>query len=495
MKKSIFFILAFILFATSSIFSQDDKELESVFTLNAEFRPRTELYLGYKTLALDNQNEAIITNQRTRINFKYESQKMTTKLVLQDVRIWGNQKQLVANEDFAMSVHEAWGEMFFTKNLSLKAGRMEIIYDDHRIFGSVGWAPQARSHDAAIFKYTTEKMHVHFGGALYNENITNNFYDGANAYKAFQFVHFNYSSDPISLSLLFLNNGKPENEFGLTYNDFFTGVGTRTGQGIAYSQTIGGRFEFKKDALFFGLSGYYQMGKKSADWATALDSIPDTFTIADNTTYKTAAGQGKTIGAYEFNVELSYKINNLSIGAGGEVLSGNSFSMDSNTGLISDNNADENAFSPFYGTNHKFNGWMDYFYVGNHANNVGLVDIYGKFIYKKDKFFMKFIPHYFMTSGKGIYSSMNVDNTTGVTTYTENDYEGSLGTELDFWGGYTVGKGVKIQFGYSVLLPDDNMKALKLGSFDVQTSNIKNWAWVMLSFNPTLLIHKTFKTD
>ena len=41
--------------------------------------------------------------------------------------------------------------------------------------------------------------------------------------------------------------------------------------------------------------------------------------------------------------------------------------------------ASENkAFTPFYGTNHKFNGFMDYFHVGNHANSVGLIDIYTK---------------------------------------------------------------------------------------------------------------------
>jgi len=40
------------------------------------------------------------------------------------------------------------------------------------------------------------------------------------------------------------------------------------------------------------------------------------------------------------------------------------------------------SFFPIFGTNHKFNGYMDYFYVGNHANNVGLNDIYGKTVIK-----------------------------------------------------------------------------------------------------------------
>ncbi|NQU84496.1 MAG: hypothetical protein HQ541_01925 [Mariniphaga sp.] len=120
------------------------------FSLTGEFRPRTEISHGYKTLASENQDVSTITAQRSRLNFIFNSESVKTKLVLQDVRRWGSQKQLVTNEDFATSIHEAWAEVLFTPEFSLKAGRQELIYDDHRIFGNVGWAHQARSHDIAI---------------------------------------------------------------------------------------------------------------------------------------------------------------------------------------------------------------------------------------------------------------------------------------------------------------------------------------------------------
>ena len=71
-------------------------------------------------------------------------------------------------------------------------------------------------------------------------------------------------------------------------------------------------------------------------------------------------------GAYLLGLDASYKASaKVALGAGVEMISGN------------DGEAGETgAFFPLYGTNHKFNGFMDYFYVGNHANSIGLVDIH-----------------------------------------------------------------------------------------------------------------------
>ncbi len=506
MSKSKFFIFSFLILFTFSAFAQEDKKPKSVFTFGGEVRPRTEYKHGYKSLVGTEFDAPVTTSQRSRLNLNYKSDKLVTKIVLQDVRMWGSQKQLVPNEDFAVSVHEAWGEMFLTKNFSLKSGRMEIVYDDHRIFGSVGWAQQARSHDALMFKYTAKKMHFHLGGAMYNSN--NNFYDGPNAYKAFQFAHFNYKAKPFNFSLLFLNNGKSEDEYSLTYDDFVNGTGTRVGQSKAYSQTIGGRFEYKDNGLTFIAGGYYQMGVNPGSWATAADSIPldlegNKMTI-ESAGYKTGAGLGQEIGAYQFNVEVGYKVSGVYLAGGVEMLSGNSFAMDANKGTDTDPNSAygtvsatddiQSAFTPFYGTNHKFNGWMDYFYVGNHGGNVGLTDIYGKIVYKQDKFFVKLIPHYFMTSGTGSYSTADVDADGVATgTFTEKTYSGALGTEIDLWCGYNVTKGASIQFGYSHLLATDAMKALKTGSLDTEINGSQNWAWVMFVYKPNFLTHKVFE--
>ena len=86
-------------------------EVCAQFILSGEFRPRTEFSRGYKNLATSNQKMSIATAQRTRLNGLYNAENLNTKLVLQDVRYWGSQPQLVANEDFSASIHEAWAEI------------------------------------------------------------------------------------------------------------------------------------------------------------------------------------------------------------------------------------------------------------------------------------------------------------------------------------------------------------------------------------------------
>ncbi|HSM47731.1 MAG TPA: hypothetical protein VK872_07945, partial [Draconibacterium sp.] len=88
------------------------------FSLSGEFRPRTEFSHGYKTLAYEDQDWSTITTQRARLNFIFQNEVLRTKLVLQDVRQWGSQPQLVTNEDYATSIHEAWAEVFFVPGFS-----------------------------------------------------------------------------------------------------------------------------------------------------------------------------------------------------------------------------------------------------------------------------------------------------------------------------------------------------------------------------------------
>ncbi len=56
--------------------------------------------------------------------------------------------------------------------------------------------------------------------------------------------------------------------------------------------------------------------------------------------------------------------------------------------MSNENRRNEFAFTPLYGTNHKFNGWMDYFYVGNHGSSIGLQDINAKILVNFNNFFV-----------------------------------------------------------------------------------------------------------
>lgn len=388
-------------------------EVHAQFTLSGEFRPRTEFSRGYKSLADDGQDLSTITAQRTRLNALFATDGLTTKLVLQDVRHWGSQPQLVTNEDYATSVHEAWAEVKLAENFSLKAGRQELIYDDHRIFGNVGWAQQARSHDVALFKIENE-ITLHLGIAHHeNADVTTNFYNGPDAYKDLQFLWFNKKWEQTGLSLLFLNNGVP----------FFV---SEQEQENRYSQTLGGRITHSLEDVSLAANLYIQTGEHVS---------------------------GNDIRAMNFLLEASLKNG---ITAGLEHLSGNSY----------DKNDKVYAFNPLYGTNHKFNGFMDYFYVGNHINSVGLNDIYVKYNYKKDKFGFNGHLHYFTSAGK-----------------ISADAKSYLGTELDLGISYTVQPNAILSAGWSVMFAGESMELLKGGDHTAG----QHWGYIMLSVTPTFI--------
>ncbi|WP_167618580.1 hypothetical protein [Maribellus sediminis] len=397
-----------ILLATIMLISFTGK---AQFSLTGEYRPRTELSKGYKSLATEDQNASLITSQRTRLNAMFKNEFIATALVLQDVRQWGSQPQLVGNEDYGISVHEAWAEVFFNPKFALKAGRQEVVYDDHRIFGNVGWAQQARSHDMAIFKYA-DAVKLHFGIAHHeNSDITDNIYNGPDAYKDLQFLWFNKPWENSSLSLLILNNGVPymENEE----------------QKNRYSQTIGGRYTTNVDEVKLASNLYIQTGKHVL---------------------------GDKISALNFLIEGAFK--NFVLGY--EFLSGTAY-----------NETDKyKSFTPLYGTNHKFNGFMDYFYVGNHIGSVGLNDVYLKYHYTKDQWTFDAHLHYF-----------------GAAAEVAADASNYLGTELDLAAKWTVNPFTSLTLGYSTMFAGDSMEILKGGD----SSTGQHWAYLMLSVNPSFI--------
>lgn len=405
MKTLKYIILAVVVVAISEV-------ANAQFSLTGEFRPRTEFSHGYKSLAKLDQDMSTLTSQRTRLNFAFNTEWIKTKLVLQDVRNWGNQAQLVGNENYATSVHEAWAEVFFTPEFSLQAGRQELSYDDQRIFGNVGWVQQGRSHDVALLKYK-KAFTAHFGIAHHeNDTITNNYYNGPDAYKDLQFLWINKTWKSNSLSFLFLNNGVPVME--------------GTDQVSKYSQTMGGRYSRKFDKLTLASNLYYQTGKHK---------------------------NGKDISAMNFLAEATLK---MALTAGYEYLSGNSY----------DKTDKINAFTPLYGTNHKFNGFMDYFYVGNHINSVGLNDVYLKYAWSKKKFSINTDMHYFASAGT-----------------VKEGADKYLGTELDLTFSYKVSDMALLTAGWSSMVASESMELLKGG--DSSASNY--WAYFMLTVTPSFI--------
>jgi len=390
------------------------------FGLSGELRIRPEYRRGYKTLAYPDQDPAFFISQRARLKFKYGAEKFNFFIALQDVRTWGSTSQLNISDDF-LSIHEAWGELIISDQFNLKLGRQELAYDNHRILGSVNWAQQGRSHDLALLKYEKNNFKWHTGLA-YNqdrEQLSTNYYSVNRNYKTMQFIWLHSEFENARGSILMLNNGIQ--------------LADTT---MSFSQTLGTYLNFDLGNLKLNLGGYYQMGK---------DALK------------------KELSAGYVNIDLSWPLSfGLVPSIGFEYLSGTDQS----------NTDTNNSFSPLYGTNHKFNGHMDYFYVGNHMNNVGLSNPYLGLIYKLEKWAFNVTIHHFSSSGKILDPN---DPALTLKSY--------LGTEVDLAVSWKVIDNLSVSAGYSQMFATNSMEAIKGG--DSSTTN--NWAWLMLSFTPDFL--------
>lgn len=413
MKK--FILLLFVLFA-GRLAAQE-------FDIAAEIRPRFELRNGYGSLMPDIANPAGFISQRTRLNLGFQNDKLKLFTSLQNVNVWGDVGTTSPTAKNGLAFHQAWAELLMSNKLSFKLGRQELSYDDERIFGAVGWVQQARSHDALVAKYAASENHqVHIGLALnaMSETNTDQVYT-INQYHNMQYAWYQGKFNNLQLSLLAMN-------LGMSYQ-------TDSLQDYAYNQTFGARLVYKKNKFSADGSAYLQTG--------------DIATVSLMAWYASA------------NVKYGFS-DNFTAGLGFEYLSG----TDQNT-----TKNEINSFNPWFGTNHKFNGWMDYFYVGNHINSVGLTDITAFAEYKHKAFTASIRPHIFMAPAV-ILSLEDI-------TKTMDPY---LGTEIDFTMGYKLNEYVGLQLGYSQMFATESMEAVKSGNAD----NLNNWAWVMVTINPTL---------
>lgn len=394
------------------------------FDLSAEIRPRFEYRHGYGTLIGDNQDAAAFVSQRTRLNFGYTNDKLSLYTSIQNINIWGDVGTTSNSSKNGIGIHEAWAQYTVSPQLSFRFGRQVLKYDDERIFGKVGWGQAERSHDALLTTFKpSATQQIDLGLALNAQNETK-FREPytVNQYKNMQYLWYHGKFNDFGLSLLALNLGNPYTADSI--------------QKIAYSQTLGTRLDYVKNGWKADAAVYVQTGEIAQ---TSLSALYVGGSIAKAVTEK------------------------FSIGAGVEYLSG-----------TDQGNTDQklHSFNPWFGTNHKFNGWMDYFYVGNHINSVGLTDVYGQFQYKpSEKWTFNLNPHFFNAGATVLGAG---DGGDAMDSY--------LGTELDFKFSYSVAKYVNIQAGYSQIFATETMERLKGGNAD----NTNNWAWVMATVNPEL---------
>jgi len=395
------------------------------FTLSGEVRPRAEYRDGFKTFSSDQTDAAFFVEQRTRLVAGYKKEKLTLKLSLQDVRFWGGTSQIYKADNALINFNEAWAQYDFGGGSSIKIGRQELDYDNARILGNLAWAQQSRSHDLVKYEFQGEdgfKLHV---GAAFNQETVNaaaeparlfeTFYSGVNNYKTMQFAWAHKSYDSGKISFLFLNNGLQNADTT-----------------IDFSQTAGTFWNQRLGSLKLTFEGYYQFGK-----ARNMD-----------------------VDAYMLALALGIPIGKHNVTLGGDLLSG---SEPGEEGI--------NHFTPLYGTNHKFYGLMDYFFVGNAHGNIGLTDIYLKTNWKvSEKTNLLVHYHYFLTP-------VEVSDADG------SSMSSGLAQEIDLVLNHNIAKDINLKIGFSALDGSETLGLFKSGD----DSTLNYWGWTMITFKPKFL--------
>ncbi len=405
--------MLFLTLTYTGVFSQK-------LDVDLQLRPRFEYRNGFKTILKDTEREAAFVSQRSRLNIRFESDKIQLKVALQNVRVWGDVPTNTSADKNGIAFFEAYGLYSFTAYWDIKVGRQVLSYDNQRIFGEVDWTQQAQSHDAAVITYKKNHNRLDIGGALNAdaEDLVEKKYETKN-YKSMQFAWFNTQQGNFSISGLILN----------TAYEYFT---TATDFKVDYLQTMGTYSRFQGKNTDVDIAVYTQLGKR----------------------------EGANVQAWNFGANANHQIDeHWKMGVGYEFLSGTA---------ANDNRDKRKSFTPLFGTNHAFNGYMDYFYVGNHLNSVGLSDLNAKLNFKTNHFQLNLIPHVF-------FSAETVVNAIG------ENMDKYLGTEIDLVGSYQLHKEVTLGFGYAQLFASPTLKTLKDGN---ATTN--NWAWVSINFDPSI---------
>ena len=443
MKKVI--LSALFLAALPSVVQAQEEENtpENSFTLSAQLRPRFEYRNGAYEPLKEGEKPAILVNNRTRLNFDYHhGDQLQLFLSFQNVNIWGQAPQVQLNDRTGgLSVFEAYAALPIYEDLNIKIGRQMIVLDEDRIFGSLDWHPAGRAHDAVNINWKNDKLTLrsffafnqnYFDGnaSSVNGNVNNPkgqyFYiaPGTQPYQHLEAVHAHYDFAPTQgLSFLVANLGQRNS----SNND------------IDYNmQTIGFHYRGKSDALRYGAEAYLQTGKSAAG--------------KDKEAFLLAALVG-----YQFTPAFSATL-------GLDYLSGN----DAN------DPTKDKAFNPFSGTNHKFYGFMDHFYVLPNSPKVGLLNPYLNLNLKtSDKGSLSFTGHYFRSAGK--------------IAGTQENKTRNLGVEGDLVYTHKIQQYVSLQAGYSLFVPSSSYNDLR-GLHNVRKQ--QDWLWCSLNINPKLFSAK-----
>ena len=339
-----------------------------------------------------------------RARLGLEAQMLTwfrLKVQLQDVRTWGEETNTLG--DFradGFDVHQAWAEASCPLGLTLRIGRQELAYDNHRLIGTVGWKDQARSFDAIRAAYSGKEGAVQ-AHLFYAKTGEQDAYEATTDAKG-DLVTLSGSRQDTDLAGLWARYQ------GLSFlrpslSAFYDWVGPTNQNRVTVGLFVDGE---PVQGLSYTGEFYYQAGRTGNE------------------------SQRKDIAAFMGALALAYRAplwSHPSVKLWFEYLSGDDDPGDDTVG----------TFDTLFATNHKFYGFMDYFInLPVNTGGLGLVDIGGRLQFQPAPWLNALIDYHHFELAK--------EHSSGART---------VGNEVDLALTFPVNKHLTLQGVFAVFVP------------------------------------------
>lgn len=405
---------------------------ENTFSVDADYLTRGEIrYGGISVTEDENALTSRFILSRTRLAASYSRDWLSARLTAQHADTWGS------SAGDALSMYEAWVKARLPVGFFAQLGRQRLSYDDQRIFGADDWSITGYSHDGLKLGFERAGHKVHLFGA-YNQDADNidqggtGFSGGIQPYKSLGslWYHYDIPKTNIGASLLFVNMGMD------TLSD------TEEGVYETYFQQLAGTF-LSWNPKHFGLeASYYHQ------WGKAFGGIPLNAWMASAKATATPSEHWSFRAGYDYlSGEEDFPIP----GKG-------------NVGIV--HHEIVRGFNSLYGSNHKFYGAMDFFYVSTYVNGFtpGLQNLYAGVTWNPVK----------PLSADGAYHFF-------ATAAPVQDAGKALGHEVELQVTWTIAPSVSLSAGYSFMQGTETMSILKRSA----DNNRLHWGWLMLNVTPT----------
>ena len=411
---------------------------ENTFVLDADYLTRGELRIGGLFTEEGDPLNARFILGRTRLGATYSHAWLTARLSAQHAGTWGS------SEGSELSMHDAWVQLQRPVGVFAKVGRQALAYDDERIFGSDDWSMTGMSHDGLKLGFEGGGHKVHLFGA-YNQDVDNideggtRFSGGIQPYKSLlsAWYHYDIPKTNLGASLLWARIGMQSQ---LMENDPEEADKTNF-------QQIAGAFLSWKPAWFGLETAYYHQ------WGTEQSGIPLNAWMAS------AKATAAPSDHWSFRAGYDYLSGEEDFATPGE----------GQIGLV--RHEIVRGFNSLYGSNHKFYGAMDFFYVSAYVNGFtpGLQNLYAGLTWKPAGTLSLDAAYHFLSTAAPVQEAAK-----------------ALGHEVELTASWQIAPSLSLSAGYSFMQGTETMEILKRSA----NKNRLQWAWLMLQVTPTFFSSK-----